>query len=106
MAAKALDELAQEHADFYVPTFTVLVGERDVVRELFLAVSSVQLDLKERTPGQFSFTVANAFDLKRREFVAMRGDQPIDLFELFAFGSPVRVPSATARGRRSSCRAW
>ena len=91
MAAKALDELAQEHADFYVPTFTVLVGERDVVRELFLAVSSVQLDLKERTPGQFSFTVANAFDLKRHEFVAMRGNQPIDLFELFAFGSPVRV---------------
>ena len=91
MAAKALDELAQEHEDFYVPTFTILVGARDVVRDLFLAVSSVQLDLKERTPGQFSFTVANAFDLERREFVAMRGDQPIDLFELFAFGSPVRV---------------
>lgn len=91
MAAKALDELAREHADFYVPTFTVTVGERDVVRDLFLTVSSVQLDLKERSPGQFSFTVANAFDLERREFEAMRGDRPIDLFELFAFGSPVRV---------------
>ena len=81
------------------------MGERDVVRELFLAVSSV-LDLKERTPGQFSFTVANAFDLERREFVAMRGDQPIDLFELFAFGSPVRVRLGYGAGRRSSCRAW
>ncbi|TCM35982.1 phage late control D family protein [Kribbella sp. VKM Ac-2568] len=91
MAAKALDQLSRQHADFYVPTFTVLVGERDVVRELFLTVSNVQLDLKERSPGQFSFTVANSFDLERREFVAMRGDKPIDLFELFAFGSPIRV---------------
>jgi uncharacterized protein len=91
MAAKALDELAREHEDFYVPTFAIRVGERDVVRDLFLAVSSVQLDLKERAPGQFAFTVANAFDLERREFVAMQGEQPIDLFELFSFGSPVRV---------------
>jgi phage protein D len=91
VAAEALDELARRHEDFYVPTFTLLVGEQDVVRELFLTVSSVQLDLKERTPGQFSFTVANAFDLERREFVAMRGVRSIDLFELFAFGSPVRV---------------
>jgi uncharacterized protein len=91
VAPKALDELAREHADFYVPTFVIRVGERDVVRELFLAVSSVQLDLKERAPGQFAFTVANAFDLKLGEFVAMQGEQPIDLFELFSFGSPVRV---------------
>ena len=91
MAPKALAELSREHEDFYVPTFTIRVGERDVVRELFLAVSGVQLDLKERAPGQFSFTVANAFDLERREFVAMQGEQPVDLFELFSFGSPVRV---------------
>ena len=94
MAAKALDKLAEEHEDFYVPTFTVLVGERDVVRELFLAVSSVQLDLKERTPGQFSFTVAQAFDLERRESSCSRS------------GARCGSASATARGRHSSCRAW
>ena len=29
MAARALDQLARVHEDFYVPTFTILVGERD-----------------------------------------------------------------------------
>ena len=82
-------------------------GERDVVRELFLAVSSVQLDLKERTPGQFSFTVANAFDLEAtrvRRHARRPADRPARAVRVRQPGA--RSASATAPGRRSSCRAW
>jgi phage protein D len=84
-------ELERLHGDFYVPTVTVKVGGADLVRDLFLAVSSVSVDLKEKAAGRFSFKVVSAFDWKAREFLAKRSQQRIDLLELFAFGSSVEV---------------
>jgi phage protein D len=86
-----LEQLEKLHGDFYVPTFVIKLGGEDLVRDLCLAVTSVTVDLKERAAGHFSFTVANAFDLTRREFVATSGEDPIDLLDLFEFGSSVAI---------------
>ncbi len=86
-----LSELEIEYGDFYVPTFTLTAGGRDLVRELFLTVPNAEVDLKEKTAGRFSFTVTNAFDWEARAFVAKREEETVDLLELFAFGSPVEL---------------
>ena len=67
-----LQQLNQTYGDFYVPTFVVKVGADDVVRDLFLTVTGVEVDLKDKGAGHFSFTVASAFDWETREFVAHR----------------------------------
>ncbi len=88
---QTIRELEQLHEDFYVPTFVIKVGRRDVVRELFLTVSSVSIDLKEKAAGRFSFTVASSFDWEYREFKYLQGEQRLDLLDLFFFGAPVEV---------------
>jgi phage protein D len=86
-----LEALEPDYGEFYVPSFCVKVGADDLVRDLFLAVTRVEVALKEKAAGHFSFTVANAFDWERREFTARRGQEEVDLLELFAFGASVEV---------------
>jgi hypothetical protein len=86
-----LTDLEQDHGDFYVPTFVVRIGGEDVLRDLYLPVASVELDLKERAAGRFSFTVANAFDWEDGEFLATRNEQRVDLLSVFAFGSSAEI---------------
>lgn len=83
--------LERQHGDFYVPAFTIKVGREDVLRDLYLAVSSVSVDFKERTAGHFTFTVVNAFDWGARQFLATRAEERVDLLELFKFGSTVEI---------------
>jgi uncharacterized protein len=84
-----LDALARRHGQFFVPGCTALVGGEDLVRDLHLSVTSVEVDLEEKTAGRFTIKIANAFDWERRQFVAGRGQEVVDLIELFAFGAPV-----------------
>ncbi len=86
-----LRSLEAKYGDFYVPAFTIKVGSQDLVRTLFLTVTSVEIDLKLKAPGRFSFTVANSFDWESRAFVAKREKGRIDLMDLFAFGSPIEI---------------
>lgn len=86
-----LPELEPGYGDFYVPAFSVKVGGKDLVRDHFLTVPSVEIDLKLKMAGRFSFSVANAFDLKRREFVAGADDRVIDLLDLFKLGAKVEI---------------
>lgn len=83
--------LEDTYGDFYVPAFSVLVGTDDLVRDLFLTVTTVEVGLEEKTPGRFSFTVANAFDWERRAFLTPRAEERTDLVELFEFGSPIEI---------------
>lgn len=84
-------ELERKHGDFYVPTAVVKVGGEDVLRDLYLAVSEVSVDLKEKSAARFSFTIASAFDWEAREFLATRAEQRVDLLSLFAFGQKVEI---------------
>lgn len=86
-----ITDLEQSHGDFYVPTFVIKVGGEDVLRDLYLPVSAVSVNLKAKAAGRFSFTVASAFDWEAREFFATQRKQRVDLLELFAFGSPVAI---------------
>ena len=86
-----LETLEQRHGDYFAPTFGVMVGGDDLVRNLLLTVSAVKVDLKENAAGRFSITVANVFDWEHREFVAGENDARVDLLELFAFGASVEV---------------
>lgn len=86
-----LSTLDASKGDFFVPTYVIKVANQDLLRDLFLAVTSVQIDLKQKAAGRFSFTIENAFDWESREFVAKRDEKRIDLMELFAFGTPIEV---------------
>ncbi len=86
-----LKTLEETYGDFYVPAFKVIVGGKDLVRQLFLTVTAAEVDLKQKAAGRFSFTVANAFDWRARAFVAGQGEDRVDLIERFAFGSPVEM---------------
>lgn len=86
-----VETLEQKHSDFYAPVFVVTVGGEDLVRDLFLTVASVKVDLQENAAGRFSITVTNAFNWKYREFVAGEREERIDLLELFAFGAETEI---------------
>ncbi|MBF9031839.1 hypothetical protein HKCCE3408_15675 [Rhodobacterales bacterium HKCCE3408] len=86
-----VETLEQRHGDYFAPTFVVTVGGKDLVRDLFLTVSAVKVDLKEKAAGRFSVTVANAFNWEHREFVAGETEDRVDLLDLFAFGAEVEV---------------
>lgn len=88
---KMLHEFERDYGDFYVPAFTIKVGGRDLVRDLFLTIVSVEIELKIEAAGRFAFTVASAFDWEKREFLGMSRLEEIDLLELFAFGAEVKV---------------
>jgi phage protein D len=85
--------------NFYAPTYSVEIANKDLLRNLFLTISSVEVDLKLKAAGHFSFTVENAFDWESREFVAHSEGKAINLMELFAFGTPVKI--AFGYGERS-----
>ena len=70
---------------------TTKIGTKDVVRDLFMTVTSVEVDLKNNGAANFSFSVASAFDWETRGFVAGKDEERIDLLELFAFGSPIEI---------------
>ena len=91
MTARPLFEFEKDYGDFYVPTSVIKVGGRDLVRDLFLTVTAIEVELGLNTAGHFSFTVASAFDWKEREFLGRAGLERIDLLELFAFGAQVEV---------------
>ena len=83
--------LEETHQDFFAPTFVVKIVGDDLVRDLFLSVASVSVDLKENAAGHFKLTVTNAFDWEHREFVAGKGEERIELLELFQFGAEVTI---------------
>lgn len=86
-----IEALEGRYDDFFVPTAVVTVGGRDVLRDLLLAIESVEVDLKIKSPGRFSFTIGGAFDWEESEFVAGENENRIELLDLFAFGATVKV---------------
>jgi phage protein D len=91
MNARKLSEFEADYDDFYVPTSVIRVGGRDLVRDLFLAVTSTEVELGLNAAGRFSFTVASAFDWKEHEFLGFAALERVDLLQLFAFGAQVEV---------------
>lgn len=68
MALKIL-EIEKASKDFYAPASQVLVDGQDVVRDLYLELTSVQVDQTLEGADRFSFVINNGFDVSKREFI-------------------------------------
>jgi len=86
-----LETFESKYGDFFVPTSVIRVGGQDIVRELFLTVTSVSVELKLNAAARFSFTITSAFDWEKHEFLGGEGLDRVDLLKLFKFGSSVEV---------------
>ena len=80
--------LSDKYGAFYVPAFTVLVDDRDLMRQHFVAVSQVEADLVLGGTARFSFTVVNAYSFKDHSFGKVSG-RP--LLDLLGFGAAVEI---------------
>jgi uncharacterized protein len=87
MALKIL-EIEKARKDFYAPAVQVLVGGKNVVRDLYLELTSVQVDQTLEGSDRFSFVINNGFDVSKREFL-FAGNQSLP--EFFKPGGPVSI---------------
>jgi uncharacterized protein len=83
-----LSALARTYGDFYAPSYAVRLGRDDVMRDLLLAVSQVEVDLQLGAASRFSFTVSNAFSNEYRAFKTGGG---ADVLGLLTFGAEMTV---------------
>lgn len=83
-----LATLANRYSDFYAPAFSIRIGGRDLVRDSFVGVSQVEVDLQLGAASRFSFTIVDSYNHKLRSFRTGRGSE---LLPQLAFGSEVEV---------------
>jgi hypothetical protein len=68
-----LSTLSEKYGGFYVPAFSVRIGSDDLVRDLFVPVSQVEVDLALGGMTHFSFTIVNSYNIKSHAFETGRG---------------------------------
>jgi phage protein D len=85
----SLVQLEQAHLGFYVPSYRILVNGKDLLRQLFLEITQVQVDNTIQGADRFSFTVNSAFNFENREFLLNKNFPLIN--DVFAFGSAVEI---------------
>ncbi|MBJ6127192.1 phage late control D family protein [Microvirga splendida] len=83
-----LSDASSRYDAFYVPAFTVKVDGRALTYEVPLAVNQVEIDKTLGGAAHFGFTIVNAFDQEKGEFVTATG-QPA--FDLLRFGAKVEI---------------
>jgi phage protein D len=79
---------AKNYRDFYAPSFAVRLGRADLMRDLVVAVSQVEVDLALGAASRFTFTVTDCYSHKLHAFRTGRGD---DLLKLLSFGAEVEI---------------
>lgn len=80
--------LSRNYGDFYAPAFVVRLAGRELVRDLQVAVTQVEVDMVLGAAWHFSFTVIDGFDQKLRKFRTGQGE---DLLGQFTFGASIEV---------------
>jgi phage protein D len=83
-----LATLGRTYRDFYAPSFTVRLRRDDLVRDLVVAVSQVEVEMVLGAASRFSFTICNCYSQKLHAFKTGRG---VDLLPLLAFGSEIEI---------------
>lgn len=83
-----LSALAKTYGDFYAPAYSVRLGRDDLMRDLTVAVSQVEVDLQLGGASHFTFTVTNAYSQKSHRFETGRGS---DLLDILTFGAEVEI---------------
>lgn len=83
-----LADLSNGYGHFYAPAFTVRLAGADVVRELLVAVSQVEVELVMNAASTFSFTLSDCYDLEAGSFLTGSGQ---DLLEILTLGAEIEV---------------
>ncbi len=83
-----LVDLSTKYGNFYAPAFTVRLAGADVVRDLLVAVSQVEVELVLDKASSFSFTLSDCYSHKLNEFRTGKGD---DLLAQFTLGAEVEI---------------
>jgi phage protein D len=83
-----LTALANTYREFYAPCYVVRIRGADLMRDLAVAVSQVEVDLKLGTASHFSFTATDCYSQKLHSFKTGSGD---DLLETITLGAEVEV---------------
>jgi phage protein D len=83
-----LVDRSKTYREFYAPTYAIFIGQDDLMRNLEVAVSQVEVDMQLGAASRFSFTIAESYSHKFHMFVTGGGG---DLLELLKFGTEVQV---------------
>ena len=80
--------LSKNYGNFYAPAYSVRIGRDDLMRDLVVAVSQVEVDLQLGAASRFTFTVTDSYSHKLHSFRTGRGDE---LLKILSFGAEVEV---------------
>jgi uncharacterized protein len=83
-----LAAVSKNYNHFYVPAFSVRIGEKDLVRDLGIAVNQVEVDRSLSAAGRFAFTVVNGYNFEKQRFVDAHGGSILDVLK---FGALVEI---------------
>jgi uncharacterized protein len=83
-----LATLSKKYGEFYAPAYAVRIGGDDLMRDLVVAVSQVEVDLQLGAASRFTFTLTDSYSHKLRSFRTGRGDE---LLGLLQFGAEVQI---------------
>lgn len=83
-----LKTLSDKYRAFYAPAFSIRLSGQDLVRDLFVPVSQVEVDLMLGSTSRFSFTITDTYVHPRGTFETGKGD---NLLELLPFGAEVEI---------------
>ena len=83
-----LSDYAGSYGDFYAPAYAVRIGRNDLMRDLFIPVSQVEVELVLGAASRFSFTVPNSYSQSLHAFKTGQGD---DVLSILTFGAEIEI---------------
>ena len=83
-----LATLSRNYGNFYAPAYAVRIGRDDLMRDLVVSVSQVEVDMVLGAASRFSFTLTDCYSHKFHAFKTGRGN---DLLPLLAFGAEIEI---------------
>ena len=83
-----LATFAKAYQDFYAPTYAVRLAGGDLMRDLLVAVSQVEVDMALGAVSRFSFSVTDCYS---HEFHAFETGRGADLLSVLTFGAEIEM---------------
>ena len=83
-----LAAFARTYREFYAPSYAVRLGRDDLMRDLLVPVSQVEVDMVLGTASRFSFTVTNSYSHKLHAF---KSGRDADVLRILSFGTEVDI---------------
>ena len=83
-----LAAFSRTYREFYAPAFAIHLGRTDLVRDLFVPVSQLEIDLSLGAAARFTFTVIDVYSY---ELHAFRTPKENDVLKLLTFGTEVDI---------------